>query len=701
MEEACTPSLPSSLPPPGVAPIKPQYIQKRPLEVTTPQTAPEAPPTKKRRGQNKHRPPTRLDFSQQLCPSFHAKDYTCRFGDKCRYSHDVKGYLASKPPDISDKCYMYTTYGMCPSGIACRFGSSHISAEGENIINKSLYDEKRMRSVSNVIEKSLQISLRKKKVSFPRSEEYLKSLEPTKNLTGPSSGETKNSITGKEKPKEEETSSINKEDVVGDNGGGDNEGERLKAEEEIKEKCLEGDEREDGSIKEEDETDPTKTVTLVREGIQQYESTCASDKMASDPVEDTASLPQGAITDGLTTGSSLTAPPENGEGMSIGTSGPCTDEDRISLKPQEKKKVDFSDKLYLAPLTTVGNLPFRRICKRFGADITCSEMAMSFNLLQGQQSEWALVKRHESENIFGVQVCGSSVDVMTRCAELINNHCSVDFIDINCGCPIDLVFKKGSGCGLMQRKGRFEQIVRGMSQVIDIPLTVKMRTGVYNKSWNAHKLTPCIKEWGSSLLTIHGRSREQRYTHLADWDYIDECAELAHPMPVYGNGDVLSYEDYQYGVEGRKISGVMIARGALIKPWIFTEIKEKRHWDISSSERLSILQDYAHYGLEHWGSDTQGIERTRRFLLEWLSFLHRYVPVGLLERLPQKINERPPYYQGRDELETLMSSRNCNDWIKISEMLLGPVPSNFNFLPKHKANSYAPSNSSEISTENN
>ncbi|KAK2087144.1 tRNA-dihydrouridine(47) synthase [NAD(P)(+)]-like protein [Saguinus oedipus] len=129
-------------------------------------------------------------------------------------------------------------------------------------------------------------------------------------------------------------------------------------------------------------------------------------------------------------------------------------------------------------------------------------------------------------------------------------------------------------------------------------------------------------------------------------------------------------------------------RGALLKPWLFTEIKEQRHWDISSSERLDILRDFTNYGLEHWGSDTQGVEKTRRFLLQWLSFLCRYVPVGLLERLPQRINERPPYYLGRDYLETLMASQKADDWIRISEMLLGPVPPNFTFLPKHKANAY-------------
>ena len=103
-----------------------------------------------------------------------------------------------------------------------------------------------------------------------------------------------------------------------------------------------------------------------------------------------------------------------------------------------------------------------------------------------------------------------------------------------------------------------------------------------------------------------------------------------------------------------------------------------------------MLKDFTRFGLEHWGSDQQGVDNTRRFLLEWQSFLHRYVPVGLLEVVPQQLNERPPpNLCGRSDLETLFMSDNCADWIKISEMLLGPVPDGFRFEPKHKANSYA------------
>ncbi|CAM9301113.1 unnamed protein product [Lampetra fluviatilis] len=374
-------------------------------------------------------------------------------------------------------------------------------------------------------------------------------------------------------------------------------------------------------------------------------------------------------------------------GCPVRTSGVLTDEDIIKIRQPEKKTIDFRDKLYLAPLTTCGNLPFRRICKMQGADITCGEMAMCTNLLQGQMSEWALLKRHHTEDIFGIQLEGGFPDTMTKCAELLNQNVDMDFVDINVGCPIDLVINKGGGCALMNRALKFEQIVRGMVSVLDMPLTAKIRTGVQDKTNTAHKLIPELRDWGISMVTLHGRSREQRYTKLADWKYIDYCAEVASPLPLFGNGDVLSYEDMDLARQ-TKVAGVMIARGALIKPWIFTEIKGRRHWDISSHERFELLRDFTKYGLEHWGSDTQGVEKTRKFLLEWLSFLCRYIPVGILERVPLKINERPPYYLGRDDMESLMASQNVADWITISEMLLGPVPSSFTFLPKHKANAY-------------
>lgn len=370
-------------------------------------------------------------------------------------------------------------------------------------------------------------------------------------------------------------------------------------------------------------------------------------------------------------------------------SGVVTDEYLIKLLPKEKKLIDWKDKLYLSPLTTVGNLPFRRICKEYGADITCGEMALCESLLKGTKQEWALVKRHESEDLFGAQICGNNAFIISKVAQLLQENTELDFIDLNLGCPIDLIYKKGAGCGMMHRLNTLEASVRCASKLLTLPFTIKMRTGVYQDKKITHTIVPKMAELGASLITVHGRSREARYTRSADWEYVETCAKAAAPCPVFGNGDILCYEDY---AERRKLAptvqGVMIGRGALIKPWIFTEIKEQKVWDIRSSERFDILKKYTNYGLEHWGSDTQGVENTRRFMLEWLSFLYRYVPVGLLERPPQKINERPPSYFGRDDLETLMASWNCADWVKISEMLLGPVPDGFHFLPKHKANSY-------------
>ncbi|ORX88395.1 FMN-linked oxidoreductase [Basidiobolus meristosporus CBS 931.73] len=360
----------------------------------------------------------------------------------------------------------------------------------------------------------------------------------------------------------------------------------------------------------------------------------------------------------------------------------------VPLRGVEKKKVDFRGKTYLAPLTTVGNLPFRRICKEFGVDITCGEMAMTSNLLQGQQTEWSHMKRHKSEDIFGVQICGNKPETLVKTAEVINNELDVDFVDVNCGCPIDIVFKRGGGSGLLTNANKLGKCLRGMNRVLDCPLTIKFRMAIVDKDPIGHKLAPKFQEWGCALGTLHGRSRQQRYTKLADWDYIEKCAGLLDEMPLFGNGDVLSWEEYHQNVSRKGVAGIMIGRGALIKPWIFDEIQTKRHWDISANERFDIMKKFCNYGLEHWGSDTLGVNTTRKFFLEWQSFLYRYIPVGLLEVLPQKINERPPPFVGRNDLETLMASPNVSDWVKLSEMILGPAPDNFNFLPKHKSNSY-------------
>ncbi|EST05770.1 tRNA-dihydrouridine synthase [Kalmanozyma brasiliensis GHG001] len=385
--------------------------------------------------------------------------------------------------------------------------------------------------------------------------------------------------------------------------------------------------------------------------------------------------------------------------------------DLARIRPSEKRRLNWKGELYLAPLTTTGNLPFRRICTSFGSDIHCGEMGLAESFLHGNASEWSLVRRHESERIFGTQLCGGKPDLLVPVAEALKAEIGdgLDFVDINCGCPIDLVYNKGAGSALLDHPAKLSKIVRGMNAVLgDTPLTIKLRTGTSAKQTTHRIFARAQTEWGASAATLHGRSRKQRYKNDADWGYIATCADTLRtsvrewneesrhadeaemvPIPVYGNGDVYSWQDYYERLERTRVDGEMIARGALIKPWLFTEIKERRDWDISSRERLDIFRTFAEYGLSHWGSDTHGVNTTRRFMCEMMSFTHRYVPTGLLEFLPARLNDRPPLFRGRDELETLLASGKGEDWVKVSEMFLGKAPEEWSFTPKHKSSSYA------------
>jgi tRNA-dihydrouridine synthase 3 len=362
------------------------------------------------------------------------------------------------------------------------------------------------------------------------------------------------------------------------------------------------------------------------------------------------------------------------------------------------------------------------MCVEFGAQLTYSEMAMITPLIQGQKSEWALMKAHESEISpprytpnsivqgydnakdlkFGAQVSANKPYQVMKGAEVMPKLLPhLRLIDLNCGCPIELVYKSGAGSALLDSISKLEKMIRGMNAVSgSVPITAKIRMGTKDNKPTAEKTIERLAFGGHKRLgapgcaaiTLHGRSRQQRYTKNADWGYIAECAALVKSynkkkddltdtirepdertqannpdgrMYFIGNGDCYSHVDYLDHIQNAGVNSVMVARGALIKPWIFEEIEQGQYIDKSSTERLGYVEKFVRYGLEAWGSDEVGVGQTRRFLLEWLSFAHRYVPVGILDHLPPSLQDRPPAYRGRDDLETLFASDNYLDWIKI------------------------------------
>lgn len=584
-----------------------------------------------------------------LCPEI-AKTgdvSSCRYGEKCRFSHDLEAYRSQKPADLEGECPFTSSEKPCPYGLACRFAGTH-----KDGISKENVDAQKEDSEVNVLKKDVQKLLWKNNMKFPKSNAALKQL----------------GLVGKGRTKVTDSEDIDGIDPVISNGS----------------KCSEV----NGCENDEKERSAVVPEETSFEGLSEADESRPLKKPKSDGDENCSSIDNtnGA---GLSGEGSMEVSVEDKAQITIDYLTPETDAS-IKLQPHEKKLIDFRGKLYLAPLTTVGNLPYRRVCKSLGADVTCGEMAMCTNLLQGQASEWALLRRHKSEDLFGVQICGAYPDTVARAVELIDQECSVDFIDLNMGCPIDIVVNKGAGSALLTKPLRMKNVIQAACASAEKPITVKVRTGYIEGRNRIDSFISDIYDWGASALTIHGRSRQQRYSKLADWEYIYGCVRKAsNTFQVLGNGDVFSYIDWNKHLSDcPELSSCMIARGALIKPWIFTEIKEQRHWDISSGERLDILKDYVHFGLEHWGSDSKGVETTRHFLLEWLSYTCRYIPIGLLEVIPQRLNWRPPAYYGRNDLETLMASDSAADWIRISEMLLGKVPADFTFAPKHKSNAY-------------
>lgn len=279
----------------------------------------------------------------------------------------------------------------------------------------------------------------------------------------------------------------------------------------------------------------------------------------------------------------------------------------------------------LSPLTKGGNLPFRRLCRDFGATATCSEMIYAHQLLRGKGREPALLRHHASEDRFGVQLAARNPE---EAAEATRVACDAGarFVDLNCGCPIYDTVKKGMGARLLQKPAKLGSLLSAMVKACSVPVTVKLRVGFSRDIINIGDTVAAAVDAGVQTIVIHGRTREQRYSKAADWPLIAQTAANC-PVPVLGNGDILIPWEARQRLDGTTIAGAVIARGALTKPWIFKELLEDKEWLPSAAEQWEILVRFTGYLKEHFGDDELGRRRGTTFLTWHLDWFNRYRPL--------------------------------------------------------------------------
>jgi tRNA-dihydrouridine synthase 3 len=278
----------------------------------------------------------------------------------------------------------------------------------------------------------------------------------------------------------------------------------------------------------------------------------------------------------------------------------------------------------MGPMTKGSNLPYRRLAVELGARVLVSEMTVARRLKQKRKSEFALIRRAAEEPCFGVQLAGTNPEEMAWAAALVESR-GADFVDINLGCPIDHFTRKGMGAALGRQPSRVRRIVETMVKgVTRVPVTVKIRLGWNDQMRNHVELARAAVEGGAQAVFVHGRTRDARYRRAADWDAIGEVA-AAVPVPVIGNGDLLFPHEVDTARARAGCAGVMVARGALIKPWIFREMTQG-YRDLAADERLAVYRRYAALALEHWRDDERGRLAATEFVKWHLNFWCRYAP---------------------------------------------------------------------------
>lgn len=274
------------------------------------------------------------------------------------------------------------------------------------------------------------------------------------------------------------------------------------------------------------------------------------------------------------------------------------------LKKLKIGNVELENNLILAPMAGVTNRPFRTICKEIGnPGLVCTEMASSKAMFHNDQKTKRLLNTDGEKRPISYQIFGSDVETMAFSAKYVSEF--ADIIDINMGCPAPKVVKNGDGSKLLLDLDKAEEIMKAVVQNSEVPVTLKIRKGWDKENIVAVEVAKIAEKAGISAITVHGRTRSEFYTGIADLDIIKKVKENVK-IPVIGNGDVIDEITAKKMFEYTGVDGIMIGRGSFGNPWIFRNIiyylqNGEKLSEPTNQEKLEVMKKHIKLAVEEKG----------------------------------------------------------------------------------------------------
>src|SRR6266478_5508200 len=264
-------------------------------------------------------------------------------------------------------------------------------------------------------------------------------------------------------------------------------------------------------------------------------------------------------------------------------------------KPFKIRDVEINPPLILSPMAGVTDVSFRRLIKRSGGvGLSVSEFISVEGLTRSNPKSKRQMRFYKDERPFAVQIFGGQAERMRMAAELAE-EVGADIVDVNCGCPAPKVVKHGGGSGLLKDHPRLETILSEIKKAITIPMTVKIRAGYYDHAINAVETAKLTEDCGAEHIALHGRTKEQGYRGLANWDLVKQIKEVVS-VPVSGSGDVNTIEQAFDRFRETGCDGVLIGRGAMANPWIFRQIEDamlgREQFQPTLEDKRALLLEY-------------------------------------------------------------------------------------------------------------